>query len=59
MIVIDEHWHAAAPPIDIRVPGFQPIENAKAGSAIAIQPLLSDEFRIYEPSAVSTSEVNR
>ena len=52
MVIIDEHWHAAAPRVDVRVPGFEPIENAKLGSAIPLQPLASEEFRVHEAVGV-------
>jgi hypothetical protein len=56
MVIIDDHWHASAPQIDVRVPGFQPMENVNPGSAVPLQRLVSDEFRIHEPEVVSNSE---
>lgn len=55
MVIIDDHWHAAAPQIDVRVPGFQPIENVKLGSAKPLQRLVSDGLPTHEPTVVSMS----
>lgn len=48
MMVVDGHWHAAAPKVDIRVPGFRTVEDARCGSATCLQPLVSDEFRVHK-----------
>lgn len=55
-IIIDNHWHTDAPRIDIRVPGFQPMDNVDPKSALRLQALVSHEFRIHDPAVVSISE---
>ncbi|MEQ9411773.1 MAG: hypothetical protein RIK87_28920 [Fuerstiella sp.] len=56
LLVIDEHWHSTAPRIDVRVPGFQPIENVKPDSALPLQRLVSEEFRVHDPEVLSFCE---
>lgn len=56
MLIIDDHWHASPPRVDVCVPGFQRLENVTLGTAIHLQPLASDEFRVHEPAVVSFSE---
>ncbi|TWU46862.1 glycoside hydrolase family 15 protein [Rubripirellula reticaptiva] len=56
MVIIDDHWHASAPQIDVRVPGFQPMENVKLGSAKPLQRLVPDGLPIDESEFISTSD---
>jgi hypothetical protein len=56
MVIIDDHWHAAAPRIDVRVPGFHPMENVSLRSAKPLQQLVSDDSRIEKPEVVAISD---
>lgn len=56
MVIIDGHWHAETPRVDIRIPGFQPIANANISSAIPLQPLGDGENRPHESEVITTSD---
>ncbi len=55
MVIIDGHWHAETPRVDIRIPGFQPIENASIASAVHLQPLAADENQVHESEVRTAS----
>lgn len=48
LLVVDGRWHCDAPRIDVRVPGFEPIDNAKSGQSVELRRALSEEFRVEE-----------
>lgn len=53
MVIIDHHWHAEPPRIDIRIPGFEALDDVKTGSAIQLQRCESADIRLHESAVVS------
>lgn len=47
-LVIDGHWHREKPPIDVRIPGFETLQNVNDGTSIALKRQSADEFRVDE-----------
>lgn len=59
LLVVDGHWHGAAPRIDVRVPGFQEINNVPDGQSVdlKLKRRLSDESHTGEKSIASHQPV--
>lgn len=45
-IIVDCHWHGIAPPVDIVIPGFEPLLSVDVQESVSLTPLIADEFRV-------------
>lgn len=45
-VVVDCHWHGPVPPVDLLIPGFEPVRSANVTESVPLTRLLEEEFRV-------------